>query len=219
MTIIRTRKEVPTASTADLLESYNAYTGKSIKKFSSREAAENQTSNAIMAAEDAAGKLGVKKGTKPVAMTVAELESARAAKAMGADVLAGATGSAVPAKKTAAGGGSLREKLSAKVVGQPNQGKPKPPKKEPGTGRAPKVEFVKLCADGRSKMQIGSQRKGVYDAVIGAAAKSKLRDKDGVTPLVSVDALQEGFHSPIRGFILKLIFEGHLAAVERPAGA
>lgn len=214
MTIIRTRKEVPAASTADLLESYNAYTGKAIKKFSSREAAETQTSNAIMSAEDAAGKLGVKKGAKPVAMTLAELDAARAAKAMGADVLSKPTGSAQAAAKPEPKGKSLREKLSAKAVGELNKGKPAPPKKEPGTGRAPKVGYVKLLSDGRSKMQAGSQRKGVYDAIVGAAAKSKLRAADGITPLVSIDALQEDFHSPIRGHILKLIFEGHIAADE-----
>lgn len=218
MTIIRHRKDVPTASTADLLESYNAYTGKSIKKFSSREAAETQTSNAIMAAEDAAGKLGVKKGAKPVAMTAAELDAARAAKAMGAEVLSKPTGSAQAATKPEPKGKSLREKLSAKAVGEPNKGKAKPQKKEPGAGRAPKVTHVKLLPDGRSKMQAGSQRRGVYDAIVGAAAKSKIRAADGVTPLVNVDALQDDFHSPIRGHILKLIFEGRIAA-EEPAQA
>jgi hypothetical protein len=218
VTIIRTRKEVPAASTADLLESYNAYTGKSIKKFSSREAAETQASNAIMSAEDAAGKLGVKKGAKPVAMTLAELDAARAAKAMGADVLSKPTGSAQVATKPEPKGKSLRESLKAKAVGEPNKGKPAPPKKEPGAGRAPKVEWVKLVAGGRSKMQAGSQRKGVYDAIVGAAAKSKSRDADGTTPIVNVEALQEDFHIPIRGHILKLVFEGHIAAVE-PAKA
>lgn len=216
MTIIRNRKDVTESTpTSDLLETYNAMTGKDIKKFSSRAAAESQTSNAIMAAEDAAGKLGVKKGAKPVAMTKAELEAAAAAKAAGKEPpqepsksVAGAT--AAPKK-----GESLRSSLKAKAVGEPNKGKAKPPKKE-GAGRAAKVEWVKLTEAGRSKMQAGSQRKGVYDAIVGKAAKSKTKDADG-NGLVNVELLQEDFHSVIRGHVLKLIFEGHIEAAT-PAG-
>lgn len=207
MTIIRTRKEVPEASNADLLESYNAYTGKSIKKFSSRAAAESQVSNAIMAAEDAAGKMGVKKGAKAVAMTLAELDAARAARAMGAEPTPPIAASAAPKAK------SLRAALAAKAVGEPNKGKDRPPKKTEGAGRAPKVVHVRLTDAGRSKMQSGSQRKGVFDAIVGKAAKSKTLDAKG-NKLVNVESLQEDFHSPIRGHILKLIFEGHLEAAE-----
>lgn len=71
MTIITNTKLVPEASTADLLETYNALAGKSIKRFSSRAAAEVQVTNAIMAAEDRAGHAGVPKGTKPVAAPAA----------------------------------------------------------------------------------------------------------------------------------------------------
>ena len=42
-------------TTADLVETYNAMTGGNLTRFSSRGVAEVRTSNAIMAAEDAAG--------------------------------------------------------------------------------------------------------------------------------------------------------------------
>lgn len=211
MTLIRNRKDISESTpTADLLETYNAMTGKDIKKFSSRAAAESQTANAIMAAEDAAGKLGVKKGQKPVAMTAAELDAARAAKAMGAEQLTkvgqGAKESANPGPAATEKGKSLRASLKAKAVGEPNKPKPKAEKKAEGAGRAAKVLFVVPTGKGRSKMQENSQRKAVFDAVVGKRTSAPKAPVD-------VEALQEDFHSPIRGHILKLIFEGHLAAV------
>ena len=72
--IIRTQAEIADATTADLVATYNALTGKSIKKFSSRAAGEAQVSNAILAAQDADAHTGVPKHQRAVARTPAELQ-------------------------------------------------------------------------------------------------------------------------------------------------
>ena len=76
--LIRSQKDIPDASTEDLVFTYNELTGKTIKKFSSRGAGEAQVANAILAAEDAAGHRGVAKGEKPKAMTLREQLAAKA---------------------------------------------------------------------------------------------------------------------------------------------
>ena len=74
--IIRNRADVSAASTADLIATYNALTGNAVERFSSRAIAERRVDMALMAAEDAAGHLGVPKGSDAVAMTKEELEAA-----------------------------------------------------------------------------------------------------------------------------------------------
>lgn len=76
MTIIRKQNDIAAASNADLVETFNELTGKSIKKFESRAIAEVRVANAILSAQNAAGHVGVPKGTDPEAKTVAELEAA-----------------------------------------------------------------------------------------------------------------------------------------------
>lgn len=213
MTIIRKQEDVAAASTADLLESYNAFTGKDIKKFASREAGEAQTARAIMSAEDAAGKLGVKKGAKPVAMTVAELAAAAEAKGKPHATAAEAQ-EAAPAPAPAK---SLRASLKAQAMGEPNKAKAKPAKKETA-GRAPKVAYVEVVPEGgRSKMQPGSIRRAIMDAILGKAKSAKavaVVGRDDKVKVVSIDELQEDHREPVRGHVLKLIFEGHVRAVE-----
>jgi hypothetical protein len=74
MTIIRSQDQIAAASTKDLVETYNALTGKSIKKFESRGVAESKVANAILGAEFDSGKAGVSKGEKPAAKTKSELK-------------------------------------------------------------------------------------------------------------------------------------------------
>jgi len=73
MTIIRDQNAIAEASTADLLETYNAYTGKNITRFSSRAAGEVQVVNSILAATDASAHAGVPKGSAPRPRTLEEL--------------------------------------------------------------------------------------------------------------------------------------------------
>lgn len=83
MTIITKQSQIAEASTADLLATYNALSGKSITRFSSRAAGEVQVANAILSAENAAGHAGVAKGAAPTALTQAELAARRAVKNVG----------------------------------------------------------------------------------------------------------------------------------------
>jgi hypothetical protein len=106
MTIIRTQAQIADATMGDLVETYNALAGKTIKKFESRAIAENKVSNAILAAQDAAGHLGVPKDTKPQAKTVKELADIAAHKGITtskdeATMATTATAAAPAAKKTA----------------------------------------------------------------------------------------------------------------------
>lgn len=217
MTIIRKQDDIASASTADLLESYNAFTNKDIKKFASREAGEAQVARAIMSAEDAAGKLGVKKGQKPVAMTVAELAAAAEAKGKPRQSAAMAQEAAAESPAAPASAKSLRDTLKAKAVGEPNKAKPKPAKKETA-GRAPKVAYVEIVPEGgRSKMHVDSIRRAIMDAITGKAKNAKavsIVGREDKVRAVSIDELQQDHREPVRGHILKLIFEGHIRAVE-----
>jgi hypothetical protein len=210
MTIIRDRSKLAEASNADLLETYNAMTGKSIAKFASRAAGETQTSNAIMLGEDRAGKLGVKKGKKPVAMTVAEEQEALKARGLSSELLARieatasaagkpAPATAAPAAKPAKG---LRAKLAEKAQGEPFTPKAKPEKKGDGS-RAPKVTHVLPKEGGLLKMREDSDRAKVLKLIQTSFARSK--------KAVPVERITEQFERNCRGFVQKLIQFGHLA--------
>lgn len=67
MTLLLKQSQIADASTADLIETYNALTGKGITRFSSRSAGESQVANAILLGQDRAAHAGVPKGTKTIA--------------------------------------------------------------------------------------------------------------------------------------------------------
>lgn len=71
-TILRNQSEIAAADAATLLATYNALTGKSIKKFSSRAAAERQVEMAMLSAQDADAHTGVPKGAAPRVITAQE---------------------------------------------------------------------------------------------------------------------------------------------------
>lgn len=71
MTITK-QSDIAAASTAVLVATYNALTGKSIKKFSSRAAGESQVAMAILSSENKAGHAGVPKGSKPSGGAISE---------------------------------------------------------------------------------------------------------------------------------------------------
>lgn len=144
MTIIRDQNSIPDASTADLIETYNAFTGKSIKKFSSRAAGESQVANAILAAQDRAGHAGVAKGEAPKPVTEAEVKAK-----------------------------SLRATLAEKAgTAEPNKPRAKPAKREPTNGaRRAACTAVVPTGRGNSRLQAASIR-GRVMAFISAAHKS-----------------------------------------------
>lgn len=73
--ILRSQDEVAEAKMADLVETYNAMTGKAIKKFESIEIGRVRVNNALLAAENAAGHAGVNKHEVPKPLTVEELKA------------------------------------------------------------------------------------------------------------------------------------------------
>lgn len=130
MTIIRDQNAIPAASTADLIATYNALTGKSIKKFSSRAAGEVQVSNAILAAQDRAGHAGVSKGEMPKPATEAEVKSK-----------------------------SLRAALAEKAgAAEPNKPRDKPAKRETNGKRRGAISAVQLTGGGLFRLQANSMR-------------------------------------------------------------
>lgn len=65
MTLLKNQDETVDAKMADLVETYNALTGKSIKKFESVEIGRVRVCNAMLVAQDSAAQAGVAKGTTP----------------------------------------------------------------------------------------------------------------------------------------------------------
>lgn len=189
MTIIRAQAQIADASTADLVATYNALTGKSISRFSSRGAGESQVANAIMAAQDRAGHLGVPKGAAPVAITVAE---AKAKKAAGAHEEPAPAGSPKP----------LRAKLAlAAGDASPNKAKPKAERKASG-----KLVAVVPTGAGESKLQAASERAAVFAEIV------KRHGKD--CRVVTIEELNAHFGRNTSGFVGKLLEKHHLIAVD-----
>lgn len=71
--LLREQRLVPGASDAALLATYNALRGARLEAFHSRAAAEVAVRMAILAAQNAAGHLGIQPNAQPVAMTADEL--------------------------------------------------------------------------------------------------------------------------------------------------
>ena len=196
MTILRNQSEIPEASTADLIETYNAMTGKSIKKFSTRAAAESQVSNAILSAQDAAGHAGVKKDEVPAALTVAELaaNATSSATSLNEDEKETSTMArtkSAPAKKGAAGKKPITKKAPAKKkVAASN-----------GATRSARVVVAgakityKDAPEGAHRPQEGSNRTKVLTA---------LRKRKSVT----MEKLSEDVGFDCRAYVAKLAFLG-----------
>jgi hypothetical protein len=188
MTIIRTQAQIADASTAVLVATYNALTGKSIKKFSSRGAGESQVANAIMAAQDRAGHLGVSKGAAPVAITVAE-ESAKND--------AGATQEPAPVAPPK----SLRAKLALAA----GDASPNKPKAERATS-APRKTLTAVVSTGRGKFRLqAASLRGQIMAFVGAYGAGKA---------VPMDAIVAKFEERARGAVRLLMDRDHLEAAE-----
>lgn len=81
MNLITNQNDIASASTAQLVATYNALTGKSIKKFETRAIGESKVAMAILASEHEAGKAGVAKGAKPKAAPKADIDKKKGAAA------------------------------------------------------------------------------------------------------------------------------------------
>lgn len=75
--ILRDQSQIAAASLDDLRETLKALTGVGVAAFTSAAAARARVANAMLAAQDAAGHLGVPKGAAPAVMTLDEREARR----------------------------------------------------------------------------------------------------------------------------------------------
>ena len=204
--IIRDRALVATASTADLIATYNALTGNNVERFSTRAIAEHRTDMAIMSAEDAAGHRGVPKDTKPVAQTVEEV----AAQAQDvAETEPGDTEGAVapdaeenPFKPGTMAHGLWVAAKSYNANSQPREKRAPKAKTEPKQKRRLAL-VVKATFAGTSKVQAGSRRAGILKHVQEAPEST-----------ISLADLDTHFDEPTRGYVHKLLETKHLVAVE-----
>lgn len=219
--IIRTQNDIAGADTATLVATYNALTGKSIKKFENRAIAESRTSMAILAAQNASGHLGVPKHKRPEALTAEE----RAQRGERGNPLAEETDAGPqdgqPLGADASGeqpSQPAEEKPAAAPSGQ-NPYKPgtmahslwvatssverhKAQERKPASGPRPsKTTFtaVRATTTGTSKLQAASARTAVFRWIQAQKA-------DAVTLEACIAA-----HGPgARGHIQKLLEKGHL---------
>lgn len=198
MTILRKQSEVEDAKMADLVETYNAMAGKSIKKFETIEIGRTRTRMAILAAESAAGKAGVAKHETPTAKTVEELAAAgvkttteepvaaEAAQPKEADMAATKTKKA-PAKKAA-------RKAPAKKAAAKKTKVAKPKKTAtPRHAVYSKVKFTKPDVDRRP------QAESMRTKVLKALEKRKV---------ATIDQLSEDVKFNARSFVHKLVGQG-----------
>lgn len=210
--IIRNVADIASASTADLVATYNALTGNTVERFSSRAIAERRAEMAIMAAADAAGHLGVPKGSEPVAMTKDELAAAAPVVQEPAAV---AQEPVQEPSKTDEGTvapdngenpfqpGTLAHSLwvatnsveANKVVRVKKEPKPK---SEPSKPRNKEL-VVKATFAGLSKIQASSKRAAVLKAV-----------QEAQDATMTVEALDAAIGEPTRGYIQKLVEMKHL---------
>ena len=182
--ILRNQSEIATADNARLVATYNALTGKSIKKFSGRAAAERQVEMAMLGARDNDAHTGVPKDTPPRVITVAE-----AAAKIAPDREDGVA--FVP--------GSLADQLDkATHHSTPISPRARKPASSPGTARRP-VVYVLVTGAGTSKVQLTSTRGEVLSAV--AASRGGW---------AAVAALDVRFGCNTKGYLQKLIENGHL---------
>lgn len=206
--IIRNRADVSAASTADLVATYNALTGNAVERFSSRAIAERRVDMALMAAEDAAGHLGVPKGSDATAMTKQELDAAQepAAEAQkpvqepskSEEGTVGPDDGENPFKP-----GTLAYSLwvatkSAEANDPARTKKAPKPKSEPSKPRNKEL-IVKATFAGLSKIQAGSKRAAVLKCV-----------QEAPECTITLVALDAAIGEPTRGYIQKLLEMKHL---------
>lgn len=186
-TVLRTQQDVIACTDmATLVATYNALTGKSVKRFESLDVGRTRTCNAILIAQDAAGHAGVPKGTKPTALTQDELAAKKAA----------------PETEPKESEGSMDKKTKAPAAKKQRKA---PAAKKPArkvaapsakTGRRAVYNRVKFTEpDVPRRPQEGSQRHKVLEAL----KKRKV---------ANIDKLSEDVGFNARSFVHKLVGQG-----------
>ena len=206
--IIRNRADVSAASTADLVATYNALTGNAVERFSSRAIAERRVDMALMAAEDAAGHLGVPKGSDATAMTKEELAAAQEPAAEApkpvqepskSDESTVAPDNGENPFKPGTLAYSLWVATKSAEANDPARIKKAPKAKTEPSKPRNKAMVVKATFAGLSKIQAGSKR--------AAALKLVQEAQDATMTLATLEA---EMGEPSRGYVQKLVEMKHL---------
>jgi hypothetical protein len=198
--ILRSQSEIPDASMADLLATYNALTGQSVRRFSSRAVGEGRVRMAILAATDAAGHAGVPRGTVPLPKTQAELRMKAAELAKLEEhtcveptpVPPPADGNPYPKGSTESGLWYTARKAEAAL-------RLKPPVKKRQKRTTPPFVAVRATFAGSSKPQAASLRAEILRSIQGFAPKG-----------VTIEALNALYEAPVRSYVQKLMEKKHV---------
>lgn len=201
-TIVRTASDIPAASEAVLRETIKALTGKTVSGFECRAAVEVVAQNAILAARDAAGHLGVPRGARPEALTVAE----RCAKAAerGIDPAAQLPEDQDENTNPYPPGSLAHGLWIASRASTPIDRAAKPEAKPAGAPRAKRGSAfaVKATFAGASKPNPNSTRMAVLKFI--------QEQPEHTATIAQVEANFEG----ARGYVQKLLDKNHLVVVE-----
>lgn len=205
-TILRNRSELANASTADLITTYNALTGNSVERFSTRDVAIRRVDMALMAAEDAAAHRGIPQGSTPVAMTFAEIQAKDALDGVQEPIKLQQDGvapdnSVNPFKPGTMAHGLWVATKSAEANDPARVKKAPKAKTEPSKPRRTEL-VVKATFAGVSKVQAASTRAKVLAYI--------QHSPDATANLVVIDA---AIGESTRGYIQKLIEMKHLEVV------
>lgn len=192
MAILTKQEQIAEASTTDLVETYNALTGKAIKKFENREIAMRRCEMAMLSAKDADGHTGVPKGSDTQVRTRAEIVDKAESKGVPVPP-------ALDEEEVKFEPGSLADQLSKAA----KAAKPITPREKvkPAAG-APKKEApyaVQATYKGTSTPQAGSVRNNVL-----------LKVQASKHCAITIADLDKHFEQPTRGYVQKLIEKNHL---------
>ncbi len=195
--ILTNATQIPDAATADLLETYNALTGESVKKFASRAVGQRRVEMAMLAAIDRSAHAGVPVGVAPTPKPwpgVAPIESKPAEPEF------------VPDEKFAFDENPFKPgTLAHGLWNTTNSQKPierAATQKRP-RGAKPQFQSVWATGAGVSKPQPGSVRAAVLKHITEQPNKT-----------CSLEALDAAFKMPTRGYVQKLLEKNHLKIVE-----
>lgn len=192
--IIRKQSDIVAADTVVLVATYNALTGKSIKKFSSRAAGERQVEMAMLAAQDNDAHTGVPKDTQPKVITIQE--AAAKAEERGFEVEPATEEDAARVVFTP---GSLADQLDKATV----RVAPIVPraKKLPTDLAVARITLMYVVATGAgvSKVQATSTRGAIFAFITESPGG-----------LASVAALDAKFNCNTKGYLQKLIEKNHV---------
>ena len=205
MAIITDVKQIEEASSSDLVETYNALAGKSIKKFENITIARRRVEMAMLAAKNADGQTGVPKGTEPQVRTRAEIVAKAEAKSVPVP-------QGIDDDEPKFEPGSLGDRLN-KAARAAKKIEPRP-KKEKTAGAAKKevIYAVQATFAGTSRPQAGSVRNNVLVYIQQATNGDKV-----VTSAVTIEALDKHFELNTRGYVQKLLEKNHLIILDEAA--